>query len=98
MVNDLKKRGYTCLFSLNPYVLKDDKDLLALEELFDNVLFLERIPTSEASLLPNEAMVKISKMYLTEVERRELRVRMGTETEPMGSFFQLGQVPSESSA
>jgi len=60
IIDDLRKAGYTTMFSLNPYALKDQGDISTLEELFDSVIYVER--TADSSGMKDEIVIRIDKM------------------------------------
>ncbi len=60
IVDDLRKAGYTSIFSLNPYYLKDEGAIAKIEELFDGVVHVER--SADASGVTDNISVRIEKM------------------------------------
>jgi KaiC/GvpD/RAD55 family RecA-like ATPase len=60
LINDLRKSGYTAIFSLNPYYVKDEGAVSTLQELFDGVIHVER--TADASGITGEISIRVEKM------------------------------------
>ncbi len=60
IIDDFRKSGYTVLFSLNPYYIKDEGAISTLEELFDGIIHAER--TADSSGIKDEINIKIDKM------------------------------------
>jgi KaiC/GvpD/RAD55 family RecA-like ATPase len=60
IIDDLRKAGYTTMFSLNPYYIKDEGAISTLEELFDGIMYVER--TADSTGMKNEISMRIDKM------------------------------------
>lgn len=60
IIDDLRKAGYTAIFSLNPYYIKDEGAVSTLQELFDGVIHVER--TADVSGITGEITIRIEKM------------------------------------
>ncbi len=88
IIDDLKKWGYTPIFSLNPYVIDDEKKILALEEMFDSVLHLERIPESGTSISRKAMLISVGKMARTSLPSKNLQVAIPSEEEPRFNIHQ----------
>jgi len=81
IIDMLRKAGYTAIFSLNPYYIKDEGDISTLEELFDGILHVER--KADTSGLRDEFEVRIEKMRNLHVIRSIVRIkRPSKETSP----------------
>jgi len=74
IIDDLKKCGYTTVFSLNPYVLSEEKSVLTLEEMFDNVIHVERIPDEERLVSKRKMLIRVDKMAQTTLTRKDIEV------------------------
>lgn len=60
IIDQLRKAGYTTIFSLNPYYIKDQGAVSTLQELFDGVMYVER--TADSSGMKNEMSIRVEKM------------------------------------
>jgi len=73
IIDDLRKAGYTAIFSLNPYYIKDEGAVSTLEELFDGVIHVER--AADASGMTGEISIRIEKMGREPVSKPAFKIR-----------------------
>jgi KaiC/GvpD/RAD55 family RecA-like ATPase len=76
IINDLRKAGYTVMFSLNPYFIEDKSAISTLEELFDGVIYVER--TADASGMKDEVSIRIEKMASIRLPRSTFSMKKPT--------------------
>lgn len=72
IIDELRKAGYTAIFSLNPYYIKDEGAISTLQELFDGVIQVER--TADASGITGEITVRIEKMARQALPRPTFKI------------------------
>jgi len=73
IIDDLRKAGYTTIFSLNPYYIKDEGAISTLEELFDGIMYVER--TADSTGMRNEISLRIDKMAGQPLKRNVARIQ-----------------------
>jgi len=73
IIDDLRKAGYTAVFSLNPYYIKDEGAVSTLQELFDGVIHVER--TVDASGITGEITIRVEKMGRQGVPKPTFKIR-----------------------
>jgi KaiC/GvpD/RAD55 family RecA-like ATPase len=74
IIDDLRKNGYTVLFSLNPYYIKDEGAISTLEELFDGIIHVER--TADESGVRNEIKLRVDKMAGQQLSRSTFSIQL----------------------
>jgi|GEM_PF-3731823 len=74
IIDDLRKNGYTVLFSLNPYYIKDEGAISTLEELFDGIIHVER--TADSSGIRNEIKLRVEKMAGQHLSRSVFSIQL----------------------
>jgi len=79
IIDDLRKAGYTAIFSLNPYYIKDEGAVSTLEELFDGVIHVER--TVDASGVTDEITIRVEKMARQALPRTTFKIRKPGQVE-----------------
>lgn len=79
IIDDLRKAGYTAIFSLNPYYIKDEGAVSTLEELFDGVIHVER--TADASGITGEISIRVEKMARQALARPTFKIRKPEQLE-----------------
>ena len=74
MVDEFRTAGYTAIFSLNPYNIKDEGAISTLQELFDGVIYLERTASVEG-MMSDEIVLRIEKMAGEATWKRIVKIR-----------------------
>jgi len=60
IIDSLRRSGYTAIFSLNPYYIKDEASLSKLQELFDAVIHVER--AADENGIIDDVSIRVEKM------------------------------------
>ena len=72
IIDELRRAGYTTLFSLNPYYIKDEGAISTLQELFDGIIYVER--TADSSGMRNEISIRVDKMAGNAIAKSEFKI------------------------
>ena len=77
IIDDFRKGGYTVIFSLNPYYMKDEGAISTLEEIFDGLIYVER--TADSSGMKDEISLRIDKMAGQSLQMSTFKVAKPTK-------------------